>query len=224
MTKPKSKAPHNFSNEHISNAIHGVVVDPLETLRAKLHMFAEQEGHTLPPDGFDPVVKYSYFVKLKEYYEPTYDPNIKGRHMMEVRCICGKVKKYPYRMVMAKVKTSCGCREKTMKNRLGDYKASRCVPPPNLQDLTKSGPNEDGIHGMLKVMSYKPVRNMHKWIVECACGWRRLMSRDTFRRKQTETCGDPRCISLLGQGYTYSTAKRMFPKRHVEDVLNNHNK
>ncbi len=143
--------------------------------------------------------------------------------MIQVRCICGAVKTYTYRVVMAKIKTSCGCKEKTTLSRLGDYRLARTIPPPNVEDLTKTGKEKDGIHGLLKVLSYKSSRNKHYWVVECACGWRKLMSRDTFRRKQTETCGDLKCISLLTQGYTYTSAKRMFPKRRVEDVMNNHN-
>lgn len=181
-----------------------------KTVLAALQKFAEEQGHTRPPEGFKPIRKGSYFELIRDWNEPTSDPSVVGRRMADVRCVCGTELTLPYRIVGQLYKTSCGCRELRTEDRIALHQKHVHRLPRRMEDLRNSGPNHDGVHGLLKVEDFL-LKNEHVlWQIKCACGKKFELTRQRFLRKQTDTCGSSQCLSLLAQGYTREHAVRMF--------------
>ena len=195
----------------ISNRIHGLnrTNDP-NALREKLLEIAKAQGHVKPDNDFPRFHEKSYFRILREWNEPTDDPSITGRRMVEVQCICGTMMMLPYRVVNQFYKTSCGCKKESVEQKIETNRKHYPRLPRRMEDLRTSGPNHDGVHGYLKIMSWFKKHEKIYWDVDCVCGKRFHLTRDGFFHKQIDTCGSTQCKSLKAQGYTRDQAFKMF--------------
>ena len=195
----------------VSDRIHGLnrPTEP-KTLKERLLAIAEKNNHLKKPTDFDTVNEYSYFRLLRDWYEPTSDPSIKGRHMAEVQCICGTIMMLPHRAVKQNYQTSCGCRKESLKDRVETHRRFADKLPRRTEDLRTSGPNHDGVHGYLKIVSWFKKHEKVYWDVDCVCGKRFHLTRAGFFHKQIDTCGSTQCKSLKAQGYTREQVEKMF--------------
>ena len=210
-SKKQQKILDPQQSAFVSDRIHGLNLtnDP-KTLREKLLAIARANNHLKPDENFPRFHEKSYFRIMREWIEPSDDPSIKGRRMVEVQCICGTIMMLPHRMVNQFYKTSCGCRKETLESKIEQNRRHYPRLPRRMEDLRTSGPNHDGVHGYLKIVSWFKKHEKIYWDVDCVCGKRFHLTRAGFFHKQIDTCGSTQCKSLKAQGYTREQADKMF--------------
>lgn len=200
-----------------TSAVHRLVrATDGKTLQERLLEFASANGHLKPDPDFPRFDERSYFRILRDWYEPVpeehlaIDPNLKGKRMVEVQCICGTMMMLPYRSVNQFYVTSCGCREEKLAVKIAKNRESSPKLPRRMQDLRTSGPDGDGVHGYLKIVGWFKKQEKIYWEVDCVCGKRFNLTRGGFFHKQIDTCGATQCKSLKAQGYTREQARNLF--------------
>lgn len=208
--KSKARVVSGDLYEKVSLAVHKQpIFNDKPSLADTLRAIAAEQNHLLPDENFVPELKGSFLKVLRTFY-PEREDGVKGGRMAECSCVCGTVITIPHRWFTQKTVRSCGCQKESIQKRLETYKEAVERVPPGVTDLRNMGEMGDGVFGLLRVMTYVKIRENHKWVIECACGERFVLSRQQFKRKQIQHCGSPQCSKLYNEGYTRQQVIKMF--------------